>query len=361
MIYLFSTKYKKIKFLLVFFCATLLFNCRHPESLGEIHLNYSDGRAISVNFEAEKSQEYKVFLTQNDLVPILGTYSHNNGIYTFTPVVAFTSGQTYDIRKNGKPIASFTIDKSSSEKAPELLAIYPSFDTVPQNLLKMYFVFSEPMQHSKSALDFIRVFDNTTQKETDVFLEMQTELWNKEHTRLTLWLDPGRIKTDLIPNREKGLPLLQNHNYTISIDSLWTSAQGNSLSKKYHRTISVVGKDLQRPNPKLWDIIVPEINTRNPLEIHFNEPMDAILVLETIQIRNSKDQTLEGTISLSENESKLVFKPIEKWTLGTYSIHVNPVLEDLAGNNLERLFDTDLQNATTIQKIDNTLTFDVVD
>ena len=32
------------------------------------------------------------------------------------------------------------------------------------------------------------------------FLDLQPELWNDDATELTLWLDPGRIKLDLIPN-----------------------------------------------------------------------------------------------------------------------------------------------------------------
>ncbi|MEM9362212.1 MAG: Ig-like domain-containing protein [Bacteroidota bacterium] len=311
-----------------------------------------------MSFKAKDLSNYTVFLKQNDLTAVLGTSAHDKGIYTFTPIVAFTPGKTYEIRKSGKIVGSFTVDRILKEKKPQLVAIYPSLDTVPQNLLKMYFVFSEPMQHSKSAFDFISVFDTTIQEETKIFLEMQTELWNKERTQLTLWLDPGRIKTDLIPNREKGLPLLQNHTYSIVIDSLWTSAQGLTLSKKYSKTLQVVEKDVQRPNPYSWDIIVPKKESLNPLEIHFDEPLDAVLILETIQFKNSKGELLQGALSLLESEFKLHFKPIERWTAGKYSIHVNPVLEDLAGNNLKRLFDTDISNQKNVsEKIEDTLSF----
>nr|WP_298998970.1 Ig-like domain-containing protein [uncultured Allomuricauda sp.] len=345
---------------MVFFCVALFFNCAKNKSSENIHVNYSNGKAVSVAFETEESPGYALYLKKNNLSPILGDLTCEKETCTFIPIVPFTAGQTYEIRKNKKLIGSFTIDRFRKQKNPELIAIYPSVDTVPQNLLKMYFVFSQPMQHSKSALDFISVFDNTLQKESDIFLEMQTELWNKEHTRLTLWLDPGRIKTDLIPNREKGPPLLQKHRYTISIDSLWTSEQGYPLARKYIKTLNVVGKDSQRPNPKLWDVNIPRANTKNPLEIRFNEPMDAVLILETIQVKNREGELMEGTFSLLENELKLEFKPKEKWVPGKYSVHVNPVLEDLAGNNLERLFDTDLSdNSVDTKSTENTLNFSI--
>ncbi|MEM9076035.1 MAG: Ig-like domain-containing protein [Bacteroidota bacterium] len=343
---------------MVFFCAALSFSCAEGEPTNKVHVNYENGKAVSVSFKVEGQSDYVVFLKQSDLTPVLGTMTHDTQAYTFIPVVAFTPGKTYDIRKNGHTIESFTIDNPRKGEKPELVAIYPSLDTVPQNLLKMYFVFSEPMQHSRRALDFIKVFDNTIQEETDVFLEMQTELWNKEHTQLTLWLDPGRIKTDLIPNREKGLPLLQNHLYTILIDSLWKSAKGHSLSKKYTKTFHVLEKDLKRPTVDSWNVVVPQKGGQSPLEIYFDEPLDAILTKETIQITNSEGESLSGVLSLSENEFKLEFKPIEKWTAGKYSIYVDPVLEDLAGNNLQRLFDTDISTQTnSAERQNNILNF----
>ena len=148
-IYYASVLQKKIKFLLVFFCATFFFNCVQESPPVEFTINYKQGKGTSVNFKGEESSEYSVFLRKNDLAPILGTFTSEKGIYTFTPVVAFTFGETYDVNKNDKHIGSFTLDKLSIGAAPELIAIYPSSDTVPQNLLKMYFVFSEPMQHSK--------------------------------------------------------------------------------------------------------------------------------------------------------------------------------------------------------------------
>ena len=40
-----------------------------------------------------------------------------------------------------------------------------------------------------------------------VFLTMDPELWDPERRRLTLLLDPGRIKRGLVPNLEAGYPL----------------------------------------------------------------------------------------------------------------------------------------------------------
>ena len=57
------------------------------------------------------------------------------------------------------------------------------------------------------ALENITVIKNGKDTIPSIFLDLQPELWNKERTILTLWLDPGRIKRDLQPNKKLGLPL----------------------------------------------------------------------------------------------------------------------------------------------------------
>jgi hypothetical protein len=46
-------------------------------------------------------------------------------------------------------------------------------------------------------------------------------------------------------------------------------------------------------------------------------------------------------------EEKVNFTPAKPWSAGTYKLQIETRLEDLAGNNLGRLFDRDL---TTQQK-----------
>ena len=55
-----------------------------------------------------------------------------------------------------------------------------------------------------------------------------------------------------------------------------------------------------------------------------------------------KDKKIEGDFSLSDNETLIHFKPKDQWQSGQYQIIVSSILEDLAGNNLNRLFDSDV-------------------
>ena len=56
------------------------------------------------------------------------------------------------------------------------------------------------------------------------------------------------------------------------------------------------------------------------------------------------------------------FYPAEPWNTGNYMIEVEGRLEDLAGNNLNRLFEKDLHkpNPRTQEKLLHTRTFSIL-
>ena len=74
------------------------------------------------------------------------------------------------------------------QAAPRLTAIYPTAHTLPANHLKFYLHFSQPMRQGVF-LDHCRLLDDHDQPVTEPFRE--TELWNEDGTRLTLWFHPG--------------------------------------------------------------------------------------------------------------------------------------------------------------------------
>ncbi|AXT20009.1 hypothetical protein D7030_02485 [Flavobacteriaceae bacterium AU392] len=324
-------------FFLVVFC--FLLGCKNEHDTPVEVIYNKSGKATAITFSSSlATKNAKVFLNSNLETPVLGSYSANGNNYTFEPIIAFSSGKTYILIENDNQKSSFTINNNSNVIAPELVAIYPSTNTVPENLLKMYFQFSKPMQEVDSALDFIKITNNTTGEEVDVFLELTTELWNKEHTRLTLWLDPGRIKTDLIPNKEKGLPILKGNEYTLTIDSNWSDAEGNTLGKPYQKTFSVIERDAKKPRLEDWELLV----NLDVLTVHFNEPLDGVLASKSFQVKNINNEIVAGNFELINKEQTLKFQPEHPFALGEYTLIVESKLEDLAGNNMNHPFDNDL-------------------
>jgi len=319
------------------------YNCNNKDEISDVKIVYENEKAAAVYFNTNLDENnIKIYLKGNRETSVLGETVKENGIITYIPIVPFSNGKTYEIRHHEQLYESFIINNAIDKIKPELLSIYPTRDTVPENLLKMYFVFSKPMQEVNSALEYITVIDETKNEEVSVFLELQTELWNKDHTQLTLWLDPGRIKTDLIPNKNLGLPITKGHGYSIHVSKEFKDAQGNMLIDNYSKTIFVSKRDSQLPNLINWMLKSPEANTLNELIIDFGESLDFALATETVSIINSNNKIVDGNFILSNNESKLQFKPASKWKSGNYTILVDSKLEDLAGNNLNHLFDRDL-------------------
>lgn len=70
------------------------------------------------------------------------------------------------------------------------------------------------------------------------FMRFTQALWNKDGTRLTVPIDPGRIKRHVATNVELGPALLEGQNYTLEIEPGWPSADGHSIlpgfAKKRH-------------------------------------------------------------------------------------------------------------------------------
>ncbi len=352
-------KVQKIKGFLVFFYAVLLpFGCQNTETMTPT-VEYENDKAVRVLFKGKgDSDEFSVYLNDNRNSPILGSFSEKNGFICFTPVLPFSKTHEFGIAQNGKQIANFKVNTTQTTRVPELLVIHPKHDTVPVNILKIYLEFSEPMQHVGSPLDFITIFDTTDSIEVYPFLDVAVELWNKSHTRLTLWFDPGRIKTDLIPNKEKGLPLKESHSYSITIDKNWKSEKGVPLGQSYSKSIHVIGKDMERPNPSNWVITSPEKNTNSPLQISFNEILDPVLALESIQLFHG-DSALSGNLELSHDGKTMLWEPYDVWKAGDYRIVIHPILEDLAGNNLHSLFDTDLRKPNSNNEMVSSLEFTI--
>lgn len=342
---------KSIKLVLVFFLFSFLYQCKSDTRSSEIKVIYEEGKAKAIEL-GPGINDFQVYLTDNKNIPVLGTIKQKGEKSVFTPAIPFTKGQTYAVKKNQLPLGEFKI-KNSRQSSAEIINIFPTADYVPQNLLKMYIQFSEPMQAIGKSSDYIKIYDAETMEEKSVFLKLENELWNKEQDLLTLWLDPGRIKKDLIPNKENGMPLISGNSYRMEISRNWQTKSGNNLEKDFIKLIQVGNNDNIKPDIKSWSLQIPKSNTNKELRIDFNEILDSQLALETIAIYDSEENYVPGKFSLLKEEGGVSFVPLDNWRLGDYTIEIESRLEDLAGNNLYRLFDTDLLKDTPTAKIKN--------
>ncbi|MBC7872383.1 MAG: hypothetical protein H7Y01_00230, partial [Ferruginibacter sp.] len=276
----------------------------------------------------------------NNNTPVLGQIVFKKDAVIFTPLIAFTRGLTYEVSLSNKLISQFTIPHGDTATSTGVISVYPTSDTLPGNLLKIYIAFSNPMQEGQ-ALKNIVIIENQKDTLPEIFLDLDQELWNKERTMLTLWLDPGRIKRDLQPNQKLGAPLQQNNTYQLFIKQTWPDTRGSLLQSSFRKEFNVGPRDSLSPDPVDWTIQTPLPRTRQSLRIDLQEPLDYLLLKKAIRITGKKGNNINGVFETDDEETVLLFIPSAGWEPGDYTVEIEARLEDLAGNNLNRLFDKD--------------------
>lgn len=345
---------------LIFFVFFLSTACSHHDT-DEIEIIWKDNQAVSISVPKKYLNElpvdsihsfFRVSLENENRVSILGDTRFEGDRLLFTSLIPFSRGLTYKIVYRNRQIGKIKIPPANPDDAPELAAIYPTQDTLPENLLKLYLQFSRPMREGES-LKHIFLLNNQRDTIPDVFLDLRPELWNKERTVLTIWLDPGRIKRDLIPNQQMGNPLKNGERYTLGISSNWKDAQGLPLQKSYTRKFLVVSRDSASPDPEQWSLNLPPVGTTKPFIIDCHEPLDYFLLQETLQIIDEKGSSIAGSLTISNEETMISFVPEKQWLPGNYRLQVASYLEDLAGNNLDKVFDRDITKKQIMQETTN--------
>jgi hypothetical protein len=161
-------------------------------------------------------------------------------------------------------------------------------------------------------------------------------------TRLTLFIDPGRIKRGVQPLEEIGPALEAGKGYTLEIDAAWRDSAGLPLRENFRKSFRVGPQDREPPSVATWEIKSPKAGTRDPLAVSFPEPMDQALALRVIRVANAAGRLMEGVSALFDQERRWSFTPQESWTAGQYQLQVQNTIEDLAGNNIGKAFEVDL-------------------
>ena len=283
---------------------------------------------------------------------IIGEYTREQDRIVFRPIVSFTPGALYEVFYEEQIIARFEVPFSDAE-APSVLNIYPTTDTLPENTLKMYVSFTRPMREHV-ALNNITLLTEEGDTVADPFLDLKPELWNEAGDMLTLWFDPGRIKRDLIPNREMGAPLEKGNEYRMVISKGWKDKLGRQLQSSYEKVFVVVGRDSIMPDLKAWSLQLPGLESSEPLIVRLDEPLDYQLLLSTITILDEGRNIIPCKFKVDHAEQQLRIEISSLWRAGKYFLVVENRLEDLAGNNLVRPFDRDMETTSLRGDIQST-------
>jgi hypothetical protein len=227
--------------------------------------------------------------------------------------------------------------------------VYPSSAVLPENQLKFYLYFTAPMGKGR-AWQKVHLVDAAGKTVNRPFLELDEELWDPGMTRLTLFIDPGRIKRGVRPLEEVGPSLEAGKSFTLVVAATARDAAGNPLAREYRKPFRVGPPDREAIDPAKWTITPPRAGTRGPLTVAFGKPLDHALAERVIQVADAAGRAVGGSVTTEDSERRWVFMPDDPWAGGHYEVVVQRTLEDLAGNNIGKPFEVELVDAPIDRK-----------
>ncbi|HUE74276.1 MAG TPA: hypothetical protein VMP01_25570 [Pirellulaceae bacterium] len=292
---------------------------------------------------------------RGDIPPMLGTYSIRETALRFTPKYPLKAGLRYRITFQpaaiGDPHATeFPGDRLVTVYVPipaaargeptKVAAVYPSAATLPENQLRFYLHFSAPMSRGE-VYQRVRLLDEKGKLVEFPFLEIGEELWDKSGTRLTLLIDPGRIKRGLRPREEDGPVLEAGRKYKLVIDKRWRDASGQALASNHEKPFTV-GPPMEKAlDTADWKVEPPAAGAQRPLVVRFPAPLDHALLERTIDVVSAGGKPMAGDVTIADEEKTWRFTPATPWQAGKYELAIDKTLEDLVGNRIGVPFEVD--------------------
>ncbi len=330
----------------------------------EVVLDSSSGAIKVYGLEPTRRQNLVddpegIFLQHNEMVGAksmaLSAGEIDNTLVVY-PRFRLQPGAEYRFRLDLEGIEDFETSlsvKGTDATPPKLLWHSPRASVIPENTLRLYLMFSEPMALGQvgNAIRLERSDGSTVQSP---FLNLGTELWDREQRRLTLLFDPGRIKQGVGPNLTEGAPLQSGRRYSLVISGSIKSAAAKRLGDDVRLPLIVGPAERRALDPSKWGLSSPEIGTRDAFQLRFDRIMDQGMSSGLITVVNQYDQSVGGRIE-SDDGANWVFKPNEPWA-GTERLRFDHSLEDVAGNTNRASFDA---GPGTIGKASETTTLSI--
>jgi hypothetical protein len=291
------------------------------------------------------SSVFAVYAGIGDVPPLLGSYAVEGGSLVFHPRFPIAAGVHYRAvfhpPGGGAAIAQI-FDGPPRDVTPlaRVERVYPSSDVLPSNQLRLYIYFSAAMSRGEAGAR-IHMLDEKGKVLPGVFLPGE-ELWDPGFKRLTMTLDPGRIKRGLNSNEALGPPITEGKRYTLVIDRDWADARGVRMVEGFRKAFRGGPAERHPPDPAQWKVTAPKAGTAEALAVSFPTPMNYPLLERMLQVSG-----VAGTVSVDKEETEWRLTPREPWKAGDYKLVVDTGLEDLAGNHIGQAFDIDVFDHVT--------------
>ena len=284
--------------------------------------------------------------------PMAGKYEVTPDALVFRPAFPLDPGRRYGARfdpaRLPRPRRDEIVEKTISITAPtagpstRVAGVWPQADMWPENLLRFYVHFSAPMSQG-SAVGRVRIEDDRGQEVEGALLPLEVDLWNQDRTRVTIFFDPGRVKLGILPNRQKGRPLVRGRQYSVVVDGDWRDAAGQPLVGAFRHQFTAGPEVTSAVVPSTWTIAPPRAGTRDALVVDFPWPLDRAILRRALGVAASGASAhLGGDVEVDVGDRRWRFIPQTSWAAGAYDLVVFTFLEDPSGNAVGRPFEIDM-------------------
>jgi hypothetical protein len=217
-------------------------------------------------------------------------------------------------------------------QAQTVTSIEPSAPVLPSNTLRFYITFDRPARglvHQGG----IKLLDSNNVPVENAFMDFGQELWSPDGKRLTVLLDPGKMKRGVEAPHSELSPLKENENYEIAFGT-------------FQHAFRVGPAVRDKLDPASWTIPTVEAPART-VDIKFDRVMDAALLADQLQVQDDEGRPVMVAVRVMAGGLGVRLKPSHPFRKGEYRISVSPILEDVAGNRINEALDHAVNEKST--------------
>ncbi len=212
------------------------------------------------------------------------------------------------------------------------IRISPEAKVLPANTLRFYVHFQRPAE-AHFDRDQLCLLDDKEQVVHDPFLVLSQELWSPDGRRLTVLMEPGRIKRGLGADPTHEPALVVGRTYTLIITVLGQTAR---------YAFRVSDPVLEALNETNWRLVSPTVGSLDPAVVHFDRVMDTALCEDEIGVLTPSGEVVQMSVSLTPDGTTARIMPSHPWSVGEHRLVLSERLEDICGNRLGEALDQNL-------------------
>jgi len=212
------------------------------------------------------------------------------------------------------------------------IRISPGADILPANTLRFYLHFPRP---GEACFDRDHLWLLTEQEQIvpDPFLVLSQELWSGDGRRLTILMEPGRIKRGLGADPSHEPALVVGRSYSLVV-----TARGRTARRAFRVSDPV----LEAVDEKLWRVTAPAVGSLDPLVVHFDRVMDAALCEDELRVLAPSGEVVPTRAVPAHDGTTAWFIPSHLWRAGEHRLVASERFEDVCGNRLGEALDHDV-------------------